>query len=145
LKACREHNLSPFPAKSLLIARFSPRHGCAWGLFDRDGKKDEIGTFNLLTPSVVMRAREEIKTGTSISLNWGLDRLNEITFGRSILKHEKVDWRTKPGFDFYSYDDEVSFNTQTGGKDHEPSSNLCAAQAFVLTKITGSQWDGLRE
>ncbi len=97
-------------------------HGCAWGLFDKDGVKDELGTLNLLTPAVVMRAREEIQTGRSVALNWGLDRLSEEAFGRSTLKHEIVDWRTKEGFSFYCYDDEISFNTQVG-----------------------SQWDGLRE
>ena len=51
-------------------------HGRARGLFDKDGVKDETRTFNLLMPSVVMRAREEVRTGHSVSLNWGLDRLN---------------------------------------------------------------------
>lgn len=88
-------------------------HGCAWGLFDKDGKKDELGTLNLLTPEVVMRAREEIKTGKSVALNWGLDRLSDVQMGRSVLKHSHVDWRDK-GYDFWCYDDEISINTQTG-------------------------------
>ncbi|KAK0386768.1 hypothetical protein NLU13_6604 [Sarocladium strictum] len=96
-------------------------HGCAWGLFDRDGVKDELGTLNLLTPEVVLRAKEEIKTGQTVALNWGLDKLHDETFGRSVLRHEFVDWREKPGFAFYSWDDEIAINTQTG-----------------------SQWDGLR-
>ncbi|KAI6784013.1 uncharacterized protein J7T54_004559 [Emericellopsis cladophorae] len=97
------------------------RHGFAWGVFDKDGVKDEIGTLNILTEQVVLQAKEEIRVGRSVALNWGLDKLSEPTLGRSVLKHELVDWRTKPGFDFYSWDDEISFNTQTG-----------------------SQWDGLR-
>lgn len=88
-------------------------HGCAWGLFDKDGKKDELGTLNLLTPEVVMRAREEIKTGKSVALNWGLDRLSDVQMGRSVLNHSHVDWRDK-GYDFWCYDDEISINTQTG-------------------------------
>lgn len=43
-------------------------HGCAWGLFDKDGEKDQLGTLNLLTPKKVQRAREEIKSGISVSL-----------------------------------------------------------------------------
>ncbi|CAK7235151.1 hypothetical protein SCUCBS95973_009172 [Sporothrix curviconia] len=96
-------------------------HGCAWGLFDKDGVKDELGTLNLLTPEVVVKAREEIQTGRSVALNWGLNRLSEEAFGRSTLKHEIVDWRSKTNYPFYCYDDEISFNTQVG-----------------------SQWDGLR-
>jgi hypothetical protein len=41
-------------------------HGVAWGLFDKDGVKDEVGTLNLLTNEVVLRAKEEIVTGKSI-------------------------------------------------------------------------------
>lgn len=42
--------------------------GCAWGLFDQDGKKDVLGTLNLLTPDVVKAALAEAKDGVSISL-----------------------------------------------------------------------------
>lgn len=63
---------------------------------------------------MVVRAKEEIQTGKSVALNWGLNRLSQETFGRSVLKHELVNWREKPGFTFYSWDDEISINTQTG-------------------------------
>ena len=43
-------------------------HGCAWGLFDKDGKRDNLGTLNLLTPEVVMDAKKEIQTGVSVAL-----------------------------------------------------------------------------
>jgi hypothetical protein len=42
--------------------------GCAWGVFDKDGKKDLLGTLNLLTPGVVAAAATEVKDGVSISL-----------------------------------------------------------------------------
>lgn len=42
--------------------------GCAWGLFDKDGKKDLLGTLNLLTPAVVKAAAAEVQDGVSISL-----------------------------------------------------------------------------
>ncbi|CAG9996977.1 unnamed protein product [Clonostachys byssicola] len=95
--------------------------GFAWGLSDQNGVKDQLGTLNFLTPEVVLRAKDEIQIGKSVSLNWGLENLAESTMGRSTLKHELVDWRNKPGFSFYSWDDEISFNTQSS-----------------------SQWDGLR-
>jgi hypothetical protein len=43
-------------------------HGCAWGLFDRNDVKDEVGTINLLQPSTIVNASKEIKTGRSIVL-----------------------------------------------------------------------------
>lgn len=43
-------------------------HGCAWGIFDESGVKDQLGTLNLLTPKKVLRAKEEIKAGVSVSL-----------------------------------------------------------------------------
>lgn len=42
--------------------------GCAWGIFDRNGQKDTLGTLNLLTPEVVKKAAAEIKEGISVSL-----------------------------------------------------------------------------
>lgn len=42
--------------------------GCAWGIFDKDGKKDIFGTLNLITPDVVKAAAAEVKDGTSVSL-----------------------------------------------------------------------------
>lgn len=43
-------------------------HGCVWGMFDKDGAKDQLGTLNLLTPEVVTAAKQEIRTGVSVSL-----------------------------------------------------------------------------
>jgi hypothetical protein len=42
--------------------------GCAWGVFDKDGKKDVHGTLNFLTPQIVLAAAAEVKEGISISL-----------------------------------------------------------------------------
>lgn len=100
-----------------------PRSGCkaTWGLFDRDGVKDELGTINILTPEVVAEAAKEIQTGCSVSLNWGLEHMEKPFGARKPLEHRILDWRKKDGFTFYSYDDEVNINTQTS-----------------------SQWDGLR-
>jgi hypothetical protein len=44
--------------------------GCAWGIFDKDGKKDIFGTLNLLTPKVIKAAAAEIEYGESISLKY---------------------------------------------------------------------------
>jgi hypothetical protein len=42
--------------------------GCAWGVFDKNGNKDLLGTLNLLTPEVVKDAAAEVRQGLSISL-----------------------------------------------------------------------------
>lgn len=44
--------------------------GCAWGVFDADGKKDVFGTINLLTPDVVTAAASEVVEGISVSLKY---------------------------------------------------------------------------
>lgn len=46
--------------------------GCAWGIFDQDGKKDVYGTLNFLTAKVVQAAAAEVKDGISISLKYVL-------------------------------------------------------------------------
>ena len=42
--------------------------GCAWGVFDKSGKKDIFGTLNHLTPGVVKAAAAEVKSGEHVSL-----------------------------------------------------------------------------
>lgn len=42
--------------------------GCAWGVFDKDGKKDRIGTLNLLDGPTVRQAASEVQVGQSVSL-----------------------------------------------------------------------------
>jgi hypothetical protein len=40
----------------------------AWGVFDKDGKRDVYGTLNFITPEAVVAARMEIQTGESAVL-----------------------------------------------------------------------------
>jgi hypothetical protein len=49
--------------------------GCAWGIFDKDGKKDHLGCLNLLTPRVVQAAFKEARDGVSVSLNWPINAI----------------------------------------------------------------------
>ncbi|KAF5710884.1 3-(3-hydroxy-phenyl)propionate hydroxylase [Fusarium mundagurra] len=93
--------------------------GCAWGLWDRDGKKDIYGTLNLLTPRVVQGAFKEARDGINISLNWPMGSIKTPGFGRKALTHKIITFRgTANGF--HGYDDQIEFNTQIS-----------------------SQWDGL--
>lgn len=43
-------------------------HGCAWGVFDKGGKKDVFGCLNKITADIVHSAGSEIKTGINISM-----------------------------------------------------------------------------
>jgi hypothetical protein len=58
----------PIPDFDSLPAVEGMPEGCAWGIFDKDGKKDVWGTLNLLTPDVVKAAAAEVKEGVSFSL-----------------------------------------------------------------------------
>jgi len=91
-------------------------HGCAWGLWDTPGHKDDLGTLNLLTPDVIRSAREEIQVGISVAINWPLNNCETPHSHRKPPEHQITalpDWT--------GYDDEISMNTQSG-----------------------SQWDGFR-
>lgn len=85
--------------------------GCAWGLFDNDGKKDYLGTLNLLTPSVVQAALKEAWEGVSVSLNWPINAINKPGFARKGLEHHLISFQESP-FKLQGFDDVVSFNTQ---------------------------------
>jgi hypothetical protein len=69
----------------------------------------------------VAAAASEIRQGVSVSLNWGLEKVHEPAVGRSRFEHKVIDLGAQMGVPFYSWDDEVRINTQSG-----------------------SQWDGLR-
>lgn len=86
--------------------------GCAWGLFDRDGKKDVLGTLNLLSPSVVRAAYSEARDGVSISLNWPLNGMAIQLPGRMSPTHTHLTLRETGLCDGTGWDDELHFNTQ---------------------------------
>jgi len=85
--------------------------GCAWGLFDKNGKKDHLGCLNLLTPQVVQNALKEATDGTSVSLNWPIGAINTPGFGRKGLVHKVLNFQDS-AFKLHGFDDEVEFNTQ---------------------------------
>ncbi|KAF1970620.1 hypothetical protein BU23DRAFT_581956 [Bimuria novae-zelandiae CBS 107.79] len=90
-----------FPAFDDLPKVEGEPQGCIWGLFDKDGKKDECGTLNLLTPSVVHAASREIQSGEHIQLDWP-------------LHNTKIDL-LEP-LNFQAMDDELYINTQSGSQ-----------------------------
>jgi hypothetical protein len=74
-----------------------------------------------LSPEVVKNAAREVQTGNRVSLNWGLEKIHHPGFGRTPLKHKFVDWRKKEDFHFFSYDDEITVNTQAGNETSQCS------------------------
>jgi hypothetical protein len=92
-------------------------HGCTWGLWDRKGHRDELGTLNLLTPSTILTAKEEIQYGRSVAINWSLDNCETPHSNRRKPNHRILQLP-----DWIGHDDEIEMNTQSG-----------------------SQWDGFRE
>jgi len=98
------------------LPNFKDFEGCAWEVW---GRGDQLGTVNLLTDEVVARAaKEEIRTGKSVCLNWPLQFLTAPAFGRPAVVHDIV---RKHGRTGPHRDDELHMNTQSG-----------------------TQWDGLR-
>ncbi|EGP89544.1 uncharacterized protein MYCGRDRAFT_103601 [Zymoseptoria tritici IPO323] len=101
--------------------------GCAWGVFDKDGKKDIYGTLNFLTPEVIKAAYAEAKDGVSVSLNWPIGAIKTPGFGRKGLVHKVVSF-VGSALDCHGYDDELEFNTQCSSQwdslvhfHHQPS------------------------
>lgn len=101
--------------------------GCAWGIFDHDGKKDHLGCVNLLTPAVVQAALKEARDGESVSLNWPINAIHTPGFGRAGLQHTVLSFQDTP-YKLHGFDDEISLNTQCSSQwdslvhyAHQPS------------------------
>ncbi len=92
--------------------------GNAWGLYGFD---DELGALNMITPSTVLAAAQEIRTGERVSLDWYLNLPSYPSFGRPPFNwHMEI--RTHPdGTPRVVNDDHININTQSS-----------------------SQWDGFR-
>jgi kynurenine formamidase len=87
--------------------------GCLWGFFDKDGKKDELGTLNLLTEDVVKEASKEIQTGKHIQLDWPMHNIEFPGFGRIPCKQTIKDLGPAG---FVGFDDELYINTQSSSQ-----------------------------
>ncbi|KAN0075563.1 putative cyclase domain containing protein [Tylopilus felleus] len=98
------------------LPRFQEFNGCAWEVW---GKDDQLGTINLLTEDVVQRAaREEIRSGRTVSLNWPIHFPFRPAFGRKV---PSIRTFVKESPSIPIRDDVIHVNTQYG-----------------------SQWDGLK-
>lgn len=96
------------PFTSLPLDKNGPP-GNAWGLY---GPTDELGALNMLTPSVVKAAAQEIQTGDRVSLDWYLNLPSHPSFSRPSFSW-KMKNKTHPnGTKRTVNDDHLDFNTQ---------------------------------
>jgi len=94
------------------LPKFHDFAGCAWELW---GKDDQLGTVNLLSPDVVVKAAQEIKLGQTVCLNWPINFPEKPLFSRQ--SPATYIWSKRETVN----DDWIHINTQSG-----------------------SQWDGLK-
>ncbi|CAG7950841.1 unnamed protein product [Penicillium nalgiovense] len=90
--------------------------GCAWGVFDKDGKKDIYGTLNLLTPEIIKDAAAEVRQGVAISLNWPIGSIKFPGFFRKSFCHNVTKLEDPESSCHFGFDDEVEFNTQASSQ-----------------------------
>ena len=109
-----------FEQNSKVKDRTNHGNSCAWGLFDKNGQRDQLGTLNLLSAEVVLEAAKEIKKGTSVSVNWQINKPSQQLFGRTAPTYKLIDVKLSEGKAVH--EDELTMNTQNG-----------------------SQWDGYRQ
>ncbi|EPQ26039.1 uncharacterized protein PFL1_06492 [Pseudozyma flocculosa PF-1] len=116
--------------------------GCAWSVW---GEGDQLGTTNLLTDAVVARsARDEVRTGTRISLNWPLHLPQDPFFKRQAVHHEI---KGKGGEYYTKPRDAAVEDLRKQGKDvvnRGEDSVPVTDDTLHLNTQSGSQWDGLR-
>lgn len=73
------------PFSALPLNSNHPPHS-AWAVW---GENDELGTLNHLTNDVVVTAaREEIRTGARVGLNWSLQQMSKPPSFRNALDHQ---------------------------------------------------------
>jgi hypothetical protein len=83
---------------------------CAWGIFDSEGKKDQLGTLNLLTAARVLEAaKTEIQSGERVCLNLELESIKYPAFERNPFQHKLIDLAP---LGFVGFDEEIALNPQ---------------------------------
>lgn len=116
--------------------------GCAWDVW---GPGDQLGTINLLTESVVLRAaKEQIKIGRTVSLNWPVHLPQEPFFRRKALTHKPFG---KGGPAYTAPRDKYVASVKAKQPDVEVTDDTkvpVSDEHLELNTQSGSQWDGFR-
>ncbi|SNX85214.1 uncharacterized protein MEPE_03923 [Melanopsichium pennsylvanicum] len=115
---------------------------CAWSVW---GQGDQLGTVNLLTPALVLRAaKEQIKTGRTVSLNWPVHLPAEPFFRRKAFTHKPFG-KGGPGYTgprdaYVAHIRKAHPDIKVVDDDRVPISD----EIVELNTQSGSQWDGFR-
>lgn len=116
--------------------------GCAWDVW---GRGDQLGTINLLTESVILRAaKDEIKVGRTVSLNWPVHLPAEPFFRRKALTHKPFG---KGGAAYTDPRDAYVASIRATNPDvtvREDTKVPVSDEMLELNTQSGSQWDGFR-
>lgn len=127
-----QHHYSKLPAFDQIPATDGMPHGVAWALWNSHGKRDQIGTLNMLTPDVVLAAKEEIQRGESVAMNWEMHNVKHPGFGRKEMEHEIIDLSPH----YIAHDDIYTFNPQQGSQwDGLSNSMISLYSQLLLTTI----------
>lgn len=116
--------------------------GCAWDVW---GRGDQLGTINLLTESVVLRAaKEQIQLGRTVSLNWPLHLPAEPFFRRKAATHKPFG---KGGKGYTDKRDAYVAGVRAQRPDvvvRDDTKVPISDDVLEINTQSGSQWDGLR-
>ncbi|KAK3675304.1 hypothetical protein LTR78_004814 [Recurvomyces mirabilis] len=94
------------------------------------GQRDSLGTLNLLEPEVVVAAKEEIKSGISVSVNWDLNKPYNPGFNRRKTIHSFIDLSSDTNC---VRNDEIHINTQSSLNSMATSTMATVLQAATTT------------
>ncbi|KAL3424566.1 hypothetical protein PVAG01_03846 [Phlyctema vagabunda] len=122
-----------FPSRNDVPLREGAPQGAAWVW----GKDDYIGRLNLLTPTRVSSAANEIKSGEIVPLNLPLNVPEVPAFHREKFEHE-----IKPLAPGLAYDDKYALNTQSGTQWDGFRHIAHIASATFYNGTTGNDIDG---
>ncbi|TKY89916.1 hypothetical protein EX895_001213 [Sporisorium graminicola] len=118
--------------------------GCAWDVW---GPGDQLGTINLLTEALVLKAnKEQVKVGRTVSLNWPVHLPAEPFFRRKALSHKPFG-KGGPGYtaprDAYTTAIRAKQPDVVVVRDNDDKVPI-SDEILELNTQSGSQWDGLR-
>jgi kynurenine formamidase len=120
--------------------------GCAWNVW---GHGDQLGTVNLLTDHVVAKtAREEIRSGHAISLNWPVHLPLQPMFGRRAAEHKLIAKHPKEVVERRQAVQDTmrrkGYQIESRVENDDATKAPLSDDELHINTQSGTQWDGLR-
>lgn len=120
--------------------------GCAWNVW---GAGDQLGTVNMLTDSLVARtAKEEVRTGHAISLNWPVHLPLDPLFKRRKAQHTLfANGSTDVVERRQAVQDTMrrkGYHVEVRLENDDPARAPLSDDELHINTQSGTQWDGLR-